>query len=103
MPVYAYAILAGGWFIWLTPFLMARRSSGPAAQLDRRARWGILLEGVAYWMLWQNKFWERPLPVWRVALSIVFFLLASFLSWTGARSLGRQWRVDAGLNPIMNL
>jgi protein-S-isoprenylcysteine O-methyltransferase Ste14 len=99
MPVYTYAILACGWFTWLTPFLKARRSSEPAAQLDRRARWGIVLEGVAYSILWQNRFWERPLPVWRVALSIFFFLVASLLSWTGARSLGRQWRVDAGLNP----
>jgi protein-S-isoprenylcysteine O-methyltransferase Ste14 len=26
-------------------------------------------------------------------------VLAILLSWTGTRSLGRQWRIDAGLNP----
>ncbi len=50
MPAYAYAILTGGWLIWLTPFLRAKQS------------------------------------------------LASLLSWTGARALGRQWRIDAGLS-----
>jgi hypothetical protein len=59
MSAHAYAVLAGGWFIWLTPFLLARRTREPAGQLDRRAQWGILLEGVAYSMLWQNNVWER--------------------------------------------
>ena len=27
------------------------------------------------------------------------FALAGLLSWTSARTLGRQWRLDAGLNP----
>jgi protein-S-isoprenylcysteine O-methyltransferase Ste14 len=99
MPAYAYAIIVAGWLIWLTPFLLAKRNSGPAKKLDRRARWGILLVGIAYSLLWQSKFWETPPQAWRVALSIFFFFLASLLSWTGARSLGRQWRIDAGLNP----
>jgi len=33
-----------------------------------------------------------------MALSICFLALAGVLSWTGARALGRQWRIDAGLN-----
>lgn len=98
MPAFAYAILGAGWLLWLTPFLLARRNTGPAEKLDRRARWGIVLVAIAYSMLWQNQFWARPLPAWRAVVSIVFFLLAALLSWTGARSLGRQWRIDAGLN-----
>ncbi len=98
MPSYAYAILAAGWLFWLTPFFLAKRSTERPKELDRRARWGILLVVVAYSMLWQSKFWERSLPVWRVALAILFLLLAGLLSWTGARALGRQWRIDAGLS-----
>src|SRR5437879_8212523 len=98
MPSYAYAILAAGWLFWLTPFFLARRNTERPKELDRRARWGILLVVVAYSMLWQSKFWERSPPVWRVALAILFLLLAGLLSWTGARSLGRQWRLDAGLS-----
>src|SRR6266446_5742257 len=73
MPSYAYAILAAGWLFWLTPFFLAKRSTERPKELDRRARWGILLVVVAYSMLWQSKFWERSLPVWRVALAILFF------------------------------
>jgi protein-S-isoprenylcysteine O-methyltransferase Ste14 len=98
MPVYGYAILAAGWLVWATAFLTARRSSEPAKVVDRRARFGIALAGVGYGLLWQGRFWERPLPVWRLVLSIVFLLLASLLSWTGTRALGRQWRIDAGLS-----
>jgi protein-S-isoprenylcysteine O-methyltransferase Ste14 len=98
MPAYGYAILAAGWLTWVLPFFLAKRSTGPAQELDRRARWGIALLAVAYSILWQNKFWERSLPGWRVAISILFLLLASLLSWTGALALGRQLRLDAGLN-----
>jgi protein-S-isoprenylcysteine O-methyltransferase Ste14 len=100
---YAYAILAAGWLIWLTPFLLARRHAEKPKQVDRRARWGVLLVAVAYSILWQNSFWARPLSTWRVAVSTCCLLLAGILSWTGARSLGRQWRIDAGLNPDHDL
>jgi protein-S-isoprenylcysteine O-methyltransferase Ste14 len=99
MPAYAYAILAAGWLLWLTPFLLAKGNTRPAEKLDRRARWGILLVAIAYSILWQNHFWERPLQIWRAMLSIFIFVLGGILSWTGSRALGRQWRIDAGLNP----
>ncbi len=99
MPGYAYAILAAGWLIWLTPFLLARRRTEKPKEVDRRARWGVLLVAVAYSILWQNSFWARPLPTWRLAVSVCCLVLAGTLSWTSARSLGRQWRIEAGLNP----
>jgi protein-S-isoprenylcysteine O-methyltransferase Ste14 len=99
MPAHAYAILATGWLIWLMPFFLVKRNSGKPEKLDRRARWGIVLEGLAYSFLWQSKFWARAPEDWRTAVSVFFFVLAGLLSWTGARALGRQWRIDAGLNP----
>jgi protein-S-isoprenylcysteine O-methyltransferase Ste14 len=98
MPAYAYAIVAIGTLAWLAPFGLARRRSEPAKQVDRRARWGILVVAIGYSLLWQNRYWERPLPGWRVGLSVFFLALASLLSWTSTRALGRQWRLDAGLN-----
>jgi len=98
MPGYSYAIVAAGWLAWLTPFIMARRRSQPAKTVDRRARWGLLLEAIGYSLLWQNRFWERPLPGWRVPLSIGLLLIAVLLSWTAPRALGRHWRLDAGLS-----
>lgn len=99
MPTYAYAILGVGWLAWLIPFVLAKRSAEPASTVDRRARWGVLLVAVAYSILWQNRFWERPLPTWRLGASVLFLALAALLSWISARALGRQWRIDAGLNP----
>jgi protein-S-isoprenylcysteine O-methyltransferase Ste14 len=99
MSANAYAILVAGWLIWLAPFFVVKRNSGKPEKLDRRARWGIVIEGLAYSLLWQSKFWARTPESWRTALSVCSFVLAGILSWTGARALGRQWRIDAGLNP----
>ncbi|HLW78767.1 MAG TPA: isoprenylcysteine carboxylmethyltransferase family protein [Terriglobia bacterium] len=98
MPGYAYAILGAGWVLWVTRFLVVKRSAAPPKQVDRRARWGILLVAVAYSLLWQSKFWARPVPAWRMVLAAAFLLLAALLSWTAVRALGRQWRFDAGLS-----
>jgi protein-S-isoprenylcysteine O-methyltransferase Ste14 len=56
---------------------------------------------IGYSLLWQGKFWERHPQTWQIVVAIVFFILfilASLLSWTGSRALGRQWRIDAGLS-----
>ena len=99
MQGYAYAILVAGWVLWWLPFVLIKRNRTRAQVVDRRARWGVALVGVAYAMLWQSKFWQRPLPAWQVALAAGLFLIAALLSWTGVRALGRQWRVEAGVNP----
>ena len=96
--IYAYIVLGVGWAVWLMPFVLARRNSQQAQKVDRRARWGMLLMAIAYSLIWQGRFWERPLLFWRVAPSILLLALACILSWSGTRFLGRQWRVDAGLS-----
>jgi protein-S-isoprenylcysteine O-methyltransferase Ste14 len=98
MPFYAYAIVAVGSLIWFAPFVLIKKNTASPQKLDPRARWGILLVVVAYTLLWQNSFWARPLSDWRIVSSLFFFMLAGLFSWTGARALGRQWRIDAGLN-----
>lgn len=98
MPGYGYVILAVGWTLWILPFFLAQRKKQSANVVDRRARWGIFVQGVAYALLWQGKFWLAPPPAWRLGLGILFLVLANVLSWSGARALGRQWRMDAGLN-----
>ena len=98
MPAYAYSILAAGWILWFLPFFVLNRKSQKAQQVDKRARLGIVLVMIAYTLLWQAHFWERKPHAWQFALSILLFALAALLSWTGALTLGRQRRVDAGLN-----
>jgi protein-S-isoprenylcysteine O-methyltransferase Ste14 len=84
--------------LWVAPFLALNRDSGAAQGLDRRARWGIILEVLSYSLLWQGNFWARKPGLWRIGVSIALFLVAIALCWTGARALGRQWRLDAALN-----
>src|SRR5271157_2772595 len=100
MPVYAYIILAVGWLLWMTPFLLRyiKRSTGRPATLDRGARWGMLFLAVAWALVWQGKFWMRSPGFLRMVISLLLFTAASVLSWTSTRALGRHWRLDAGLD-----
>ncbi len=98
MPWYGCIIIAVGWGMWVLPFFRNRRANQTAEQTDRRARWGIVLQGIAYALLWQNDFWSRPPQEFRLVLGSLFLSFAGALSWTSVRALGRQWRVDAGLN-----
>ena len=84
----------------MTPFVLryAKRNTGQLAKLDRRARWGMLFIAVAYALVWQGSFWTRSPGPWRIAISALFFVFASALSWTSTRALGRHWRLDAGLD-----
>jgi protein-S-isoprenylcysteine O-methyltransferase Ste14 len=98
MPGYAYAILAIGWLVWFSAFPVTGWNFKTPQNLDRRARWGLLLEAIAYALLWQNSFWARAPGTARILISVVFFALAATLSWTGSRALGRHLRLDAGLD-----
>ena len=99
VPTYTYALLTLGWLFWLMPFVMAqRRHTRAAGTLDLRARWGVIIQGISYALLWQNRFWLRPLKPWQPIASVVLFAVGITLAWSATRALGKQWRVDAGLN-----
>lgn len=97
MPFYVYLIIIAGIAVWFYPFVGAHKSTPPATTVDRRSRWGMLLEFVAFTLLWQGKFWIRRVAVWQVGLCIALFVLAALLSWTASRALAGQLRVDAAL------
>jgi protein-S-isoprenylcysteine O-methyltransferase Ste14 len=99
VPVYDYIILAVGFLVWVMPFFLLKRDKPvEAGDTDMRARWGIVLQMIAYAVVWQGRFWVRAPAGWRVGLSILFFALAAIISWTAIRTLGKQWRLDARLN-----
>src|SRR5512135_1781830 len=97
MPLYAYALIIAGIALWFYPFVPAHRKTPGAAVVDRTSRWGMLLQLVAFTLLWQGHFWLRSLPLWRVMFSVLLFTLAIALSWTSSRALAGQLRADAAL------
>lgn len=99
MPLYDYALVAAGWLIWFAPFPLNRWNFRAPDKIARAARWGIVLQLLAYSVLWQSDFWARSPGVWRTVASVVFLALAGVLSWTATRALGRHLRLDAAINP----
>ncbi|HTH52852.1 MAG TPA: isoprenylcysteine carboxylmethyltransferase family protein [Edaphobacter sp.] len=65
--------------------------------MDKRCRWGLLLQVVAIALMLKSPFWRVTEFSWRLAVAIVFFGLAVLLSWTGTRALGSQLRFDAAI------
>jgi protein-S-isoprenylcysteine O-methyltransferase Ste14 len=97
MPAYAYVLILAGIVIWFYPFVPAHQKTPRASLVNRRSRWGLLLQFLAFTLLWQGHFWTRSLPWPRLATSIVLFGLAIALSWTSSRALAGQLRIDAAL------
>ena len=92
-----------GTCLWAIPFFLVRTKGQGALRRDRRARWGIGLQAVAYSILWQGHFWERSPERWLIALSVTLFVLASAISWTAARALGSHFRLDAAVDATHEL
>jgi protein-S-isoprenylcysteine O-methyltransferase Ste14 len=97
MPIYAYFLIILGIVVWFYPFVPAHQKTPGASVINRTSRWGVLLQFLAFTLLWQGHFWTRPLPWWRLLVSILLFALAIALSWTSSRALAGQLRIDAAL------
>jgi protein-S-isoprenylcysteine O-methyltransferase Ste14 len=97
MPAYAYLVIILGVVIWFYPFVPAHQKTPGASVVNRTSRWGVLLQFLAFTLLWQGHFWARPLPLWRLLVSVALFVLAIALSWTSSRALAGQLRIDAAL------
>src|SRR5205814_8264195 len=97
MPIYAYVIVIAGIAAWFIPFVIAHRGVDAASTVDKRSRWGVLLQFAAFTLLWQGHFWTRSVAPWRVVSCVLFFAMAAWLSWTSSRALAGQLRVDAAL------
>jgi protein-S-isoprenylcysteine O-methyltransferase Ste14 len=67
--------------------------------VDRRARWGLILELLGFMLMLQSRFWAVSPELWRVLASLLCFVLAIVLSWTATRALGKQHlRLDAAIS-----
>lgn len=97
MPFYAYLIIFIGVVIWFYPFVPAHQKTSAASVVNRKSRWGVLLQLLAFTLVWQGHFWLRTLPAWRATVCLALFVVAIALSWTSSRALAGQLRIDAAL------
>src|SRR5438128_7491495 len=100
-PLTRLVSMAGLWVLWMVPFFLNRaRGQGKAVQIDPRARLGIIIVSAAYLIANTHSpaVWSAPIEVWRAVSGVAFGVAAIALVWMAVGNLGRQWRVDAGLN-----
>ena len=90
-------VLAVGWLVWFLPFPLTGWSSKTPSRKDNRARWGLVLECLAYALVGLGEFWTSSPSAWRIVCAVVSLSLACLLSWTATRALGRHLRFDAAL------
>jgi len=98
MPVYVYVILVVGWMLWLLPFPLSGWNRSSPAKRDGRWRWGLLLQVIAYSLLWQGHFLMSSPAPWQISIALLCFFFAALLSWTSTRALGKHLRFDAALS-----
>jgi protein-S-isoprenylcysteine O-methyltransferase Ste14 len=95
---YALVILIAGIVAWFVPFPLRGWSRTAPQTRDPKWRWGLLLEVLAYAVAGAGGLRTDALPGWRLAMAAIFMVLASVLSWTSTRSLGRHLRFEAALD-----
>jgi len=103
MHIYLYFLLVAGTALWVTPFFRGHSKGQTLVKIDKRARWGVFLQCLAYSLLWQGHFWEKSPSSWRVVASCCFFAAGCVISWTAARALGRQFRFEAAVDSAHTL
>jgi len=98
VPLYGYIIVVVGVVLWMSPFVRTGWSTSATQSVDRRSRWGLVLELVGYTLMLQSPFWAMSPERWRVLASVVCFVIAIALAWTATRALGREHlRFDAAI------
>jgi protein-S-isoprenylcysteine O-methyltransferase Ste14 len=100
-PTIRLIVMAVIWIAWLAPFFLNRaKGQGTAVRIEPKARVGIFFVGAGFFVANTHgpKFWRQPMDWWRLAPAMLFSISAILLAWTSVGNLGRQWRVDAGLN-----
>ena len=89
------------WIAWVAPFFLNRaKGQGKAVRIDTKARLGIFFVAAGFFIANTHgpRVWREPMAWWRLVPALLAAVPAILLAWTSVRNLGRQWRVEAGLN-----
>ena len=91
-------ILVAVWVCWLLPFIVRRRGGGEKAIVTAPvARWGMLLQGLAFAIAWFHPPSQPPASAIRIAISTALGILAILMGISATSVLGKQWRFDAAI------
>jgi protein-S-isoprenylcysteine O-methyltransferase Ste14 len=100
-PELRLAVLGMLWGLWWAAFFVkGKRHHEKAVQKESKARWGMALQMVGYFLVFTHgpDEWGSGVSLWRLVAGIVLALLSNAAVWGAVGNLGVQWRVDAGLN-----
>src|SRR5579864_5374163 len=92
-----YVIAAVLWVCWLLLFIP--KAAGPrekAVVKDSSARWGMIIQGVAYGVVFSTRNFD--VPAWRVPIGILLGATGILTSYFAIRHLAKLWRFDAALS-----
>lgn len=95
-----FVVLVLVWLLWTLAFVVRRkRGSRVRAATSKVSVWGILLQSISYGIVWSNgRVGPRTMDPWRFGALLLFSTAALLLIWTAIPALGKQWRLEAGLN-----
>ena len=97
-------ILIALWIAWLLPFSLRRRGGGQKASVTApAARWGMIMQGMAFAIACFHPPAQPAASVIRIVISTALGVLAVIIGFSATSVLGKQWRFDAALNPDHNL
>ncbi len=100
-PVTRVVVMLACWMVWWLAFpVRGKWHHEKPVKTEPVARWGILLQMTGYLIAMTHgpTVWGSDLEVWRLVAGIVLAGFANALLWGGIANLGKQWRVEAGLN-----
>jgi len=96
-----FAALMAVWILWVLAFVFRRKRGARhrAATTDRASIVGIVLQSVAYAVLSSRKNAMGGLRIdpFIVTLGLVLGAISVILIWWAIPTLGKQWRVQAGV------
>jgi len=97
----AFAELMICWMLWFWVFAVQhkRRTREKPVVTAPGAKWGILLQGIGYMLVWT---YVGPMGLFKPAPfligSMILAPLSTALSWWAVQHLGKQWRIQAALS-----
>lgn len=104
LPSVGVWILIVLWVLWLLPFTVRRRGGGQKPVVTaRNARWGMVIQGLAFAVAWFHTPSQPPAAAVLIAIAAILGVLAIIIAVSATSVLGKQWRFDAALNPDHNL